>query len=95
MILVGTSGFQYRDWVPVFYPRDLDTRSWLRYYSQRFGCGELCFRPTESRKYWRFKKLSKKPEVLYRLSFALLPGFRRSIRTIPVLPAGLPQRYGL
>ena len=43
MILVGTSGFQYRDWVPVFYPRNLDPRSWLRYYSQRFGCGELCF----------------------------------------------------
>jgi uncharacterized protein YecE (DUF72 family) len=23
MILVGTSGFQYRDWVPVFYPREV------------------------------------------------------------------------
>ena len=43
MILVGTSGFQYRDWVPVFYPRNLDPGSWLRYYSQRFGCCELCF----------------------------------------------------
>ena len=43
MILVGTSGFQYRDWVPVFYPRDLEPGSWLRYYSRRFGCCELCF----------------------------------------------------
>jgi uncharacterized protein YecE (DUF72 family) len=43
MILVGTSGFQYRDWVPVLYPRDLDPGSWLRYYSRRFGCCELGF----------------------------------------------------
>jgi uncharacterized protein YecE (DUF72 family) len=43
MILVGTSGFQYRDWVPVFYPKTLGPDSWLRYYSQRFGCCELGF----------------------------------------------------
>jgi uncharacterized protein YecE (DUF72 family) len=43
MILVGTSGFQYRDWVPVFYPKSLKPDSWLRYYSQRFGCCELGF----------------------------------------------------
>ena len=43
MILVGTSGFQYRDWVPVFYPRDLDPAAWLRYYSRQFGCCELGF----------------------------------------------------
>ncbi len=43
MILVGTSGFQYRDWIPVLYPRDLDPGAWLRYYSKRFGCCELCF----------------------------------------------------
>jgi uncharacterized protein YecE (DUF72 family) len=43
MILIGTSGFQYRDWVTVFYPQNLDPDSWLRYYSQRFGCCELGF----------------------------------------------------
>jgi uncharacterized protein YecE (DUF72 family) len=41
MILVGTCGFQYRDWVPVFYPRNLDPCLWLSYYSRRFGCCEL------------------------------------------------------
>ncbi len=41
MILVGTSGFQYRDWVPVFYPRDLDPRRWLKYYALHLGCCEL------------------------------------------------------
>ncbi len=41
MILVGTSGFQYRDWVPVFYPRNLEPRFWLQYYSRHFGCCEL------------------------------------------------------
>jgi uncharacterized protein YecE (DUF72 family) len=43
MILVGTSGFQYRDWISVFYPQNLKPDSWLRYYSQRFGCCELGF----------------------------------------------------
>jgi len=41
MFLVGTSGFQYRDWVPVFYPRSLEPRGWLRHYSRHFGCCEL------------------------------------------------------
>lgn len=43
MILVGTNGFQYRDWVPVFYPSGLDPRLWLEYYSRHFGCCELNF----------------------------------------------------
>jgi len=50
MILVGTSGFQYRDWVPVFYPRSLDPGDWLRHYSQHFSCCELgftCYRMPE------------------------------------------------
>jgi uncharacterized protein YecE (DUF72 family) len=41
MIAVGTSGFQYREWVPVFYPRNLDPHAWLRYYSRSFDCCEL------------------------------------------------------
>jgi uncharacterized protein YecE (DUF72 family) len=51
MIFVGTNGFQYRDWTPVFYPKDLDPGAWLRYYSQRFGCCELgftCYRIPEA-----------------------------------------------
>jgi uncharacterized protein YecE (DUF72 family) len=51
MILVGTNGFQYRDWSPVFYPKDLDPGAWLRYYSQRFGCCEFgftCYRIPET-----------------------------------------------
>lgn len=43
MILVGTSGFQHRDWVRVFYPAALDPALWLRYYSRQFGCCELNF----------------------------------------------------
>jgi uncharacterized protein YecE (DUF72 family) len=41
MIVVGTSGFQYREWASVFYPGNLDPKSWLRYYSRSFGCCEL------------------------------------------------------
>jgi uncharacterized protein YecE (DUF72 family) len=41
MVLVGTNGFQYRDWMPVFYPKTLDPRLWLKHYSRHFGCCEL------------------------------------------------------
>ena len=58
MILVGTSGFQYRDWVPVFYPRNLDPGSWLRYYSQRFGCCELSFT------YYRIPEVTAIQEII-------------------------------
>jgi uncharacterized protein YecE (DUF72 family) len=41
MLLVGTSGWQYRDWRGPFYPRDLAQRGWLRHYAQRFTTVEL------------------------------------------------------
>ncbi len=50
MILVGTTGFQYRDWVRVFYPSNLDPSLWLKYYCRLFGCCELgltCYRIPE------------------------------------------------
>jgi uncharacterized protein YecE (DUF72 family) len=43
MILVGTNGFQHRDWVPVFYPRALSPDAWLQHYSRHFACCELGF----------------------------------------------------
>jgi uncharacterized protein YecE (DUF72 family) len=35
-VLVGTSGWQYRDWRGVFYPADVPQRLWLEYYATRF-----------------------------------------------------------
>ncbi len=43
MILVGTCGFQHRDWERVFYPAHLDPALWLNYYTSNFGCCELVF----------------------------------------------------
>jgi uncharacterized protein YecE (DUF72 family) len=36
MILVGTSGWQYRHWRDRFYPPGLPQRQWLGYYAARF-----------------------------------------------------------
>lgn len=41
MILVGTSGWQYRDWRGRFYPRDLPQRCWLESYAARFATVEV------------------------------------------------------
>jgi uncharacterized protein YecE (DUF72 family) len=40
-LLVGTSGWQYADWRPAFYPRDLPQRRWLEHYAERFAVVEV------------------------------------------------------
>lgn len=41
MILVGTSGWQYRDWRDRFYPPGLPQRLWLEHYAERFATVEV------------------------------------------------------
>lgn len=41
MILVGTSGWQYRDWRERFYPAKLPQREWLRFFATRFATVEV------------------------------------------------------
>jgi uncharacterized protein YecE (DUF72 family) len=41
VILVGTSGWQYRDWRGRFYPRDLPQRLWLEWYAAAFATVEV------------------------------------------------------
>jgi uncharacterized protein YecE (DUF72 family) len=62
MILVGTGGFQYRDWTRVFYPADLDPSLWLRYYSRHFGCCELNFTCYRMPEYEAIQQLIEEPE---------------------------------
>jgi uncharacterized protein YecE (DUF72 family) len=41
MLLIGTSGWQYRDWKGSFYPAGLPQRGWLSFYAERFATVEL------------------------------------------------------
>jgi uncharacterized protein YecE (DUF72 family) len=41
VIVIGTSGWQYRDWRRRFYPDGLAQRRWLAYFSQRFPAVEI------------------------------------------------------
>ncbi|PZF88367.1 DUF72 domain-containing protein [Micromonospora deserti] len=41
MILVGTSGWQYRDWRGRLYPRGLPQRRWLEHFAARFATVEV------------------------------------------------------
>ena len=40
-VFVGTSGWQYADWRPAFYPPKLPQRSWLRHFGERFQVVEV------------------------------------------------------
>lgn len=41
MILIGTSGWSYDDWVGEFYPRGLDRGKWLEFYAKYFHTTEI------------------------------------------------------
>ncbi|MEU0561613.1 DUF72 domain-containing protein [Dactylosporangium sp. NPDC006015] len=41
MMLIGTSGWQYRDWKGRLYPADLPQRCWLEHYATTFGTVEV------------------------------------------------------
>ncbi len=38
---IGTSGFDYQEWKPSFYPADLPRKQYLQYYATRFRSVEL------------------------------------------------------
>jgi uncharacterized protein YecE (DUF72 family) len=40
IVRIGTSGWQYDDWRPAFYPPKLPQRSWLEFYAARFATVE-------------------------------------------------------
>ena len=40
-VIIGTSGWQYRDWKGLLYPQKLPQRAWLGYYAERFAAVEL------------------------------------------------------
>ena len=40
-ILIGTSGYSYKEWKGLFYPPDLAAKNYLRFYSERFATTEI------------------------------------------------------
>ena len=43
MIHLGTSGFQYDDWVGPYYPKGLPKEQWLVFYAEEFKTLEINF----------------------------------------------------
>ncbi|WP_457569733.1 DUF72 domain-containing protein [Desulfurobacterium sp.] len=41
MVIIGTSGFMYREWKNIFYPEGFPMSSWLSYYSRIFNGVEI------------------------------------------------------
>ena len=40
-VLVGTSGYSYKEWKGTFYPEDLKAADMLRYYAERLTTVEI------------------------------------------------------
>ncbi len=43
MLYIGTSGFQYDDWVGAYYPEGLPKKDWLAFYAHEFNTLEINF----------------------------------------------------
>ena len=100
---VGTSGWVYRHWSGVFYPKTTPQKSWLDYYTQYFKCVELnssFYRLPKTQTFmgWREKtpedfifsvKMSRYVTHMKRLSQPgrTLPGFFEAV-------AGLNEKCG-
>jgi uncharacterized protein YecE (DUF72 family) len=69
-IRVGTSGWQYDDWRTVFYPSDVPTREWLRFYVAHFDTVEVNS---------TFYRLPKQPAV-EQWAATVPPGFVMTVK---------------
>jgi len=65
-ILIGTSGYSFRDWVGPFYPPSLKPSQFLPYYARHFACVEV------NATYYRIPT----PDVIERMERKTPPGFR-------------------
>lgn len=59
-ILIGTSGFSFKDWVGPVYPPDLDKGDWLRFYAQQFNTTELNFSYYRIPNAWTLERIADK-----------------------------------
>jgi len=78
MILVGTSGYSYDDWVGPFYPPGLPKREWLAYYGREFAACEVNFT------YYRLPN----PRTLAAMAEKTPPGFVFTIKASQELTHG-------
>ncbi len=69
-LFIGTSGWSYRHWRPVFYPPDVPQRSWLAYYADRFSTVEI------NATFYRLQK----PEVFANWAASVPAGFRFAVK---------------
>jgi uncharacterized protein YecE (DUF72 family) len=73
-ILVGTSGFFYKDWAGGFYPEDMPADEYLSYYAGRFNALELNF------SYYRMPEAAQSERMLEkadgRIEFTIKAGRR-------------------
>jgi uncharacterized protein YecE (DUF72 family) len=38
---IGTSGWSYKDWIGIFYPKKVKPTDWLSFYAKPFNCTEI------------------------------------------------------
>lgn len=71
-MFVGTSGWQYAHWRPVFYPAELPQRMWLGYFAERFQTVEVnnTFYNLPEKSVFEQWRLSTPPDFVFTLKMS-------------------------
>jgi uncharacterized protein YecE (DUF72 family) len=68
-LFIGTSGYTYKDWRGIFYPKGVPQKEWLAFYAQHYNTVEInatFYRPFPQKVYERWRE-STPPEFRFTL----------------------------
>jgi uncharacterized protein YecE (DUF72 family) len=61
-LLIGTSGYTYKDWRGIFYPKGVAQKDWLAFFAQHYNTVEInatFYRPFPSTVYQRWREFTR------------------------------------
>lgn len=97
-MLIGTSGWQYSDWRPIFYPRGLGQRRWLEFYARHFSTVELnaaFYRPVRRSTFEGWRERTPDDFVMAVKASRVITHYRRLLDTEIPLERSVEAARGL
>ncbi|HEX2053606.1 MAG TPA: DUF72 domain-containing protein [Actinomycetota bacterium] len=98
MLYVGTSGWQYDSWKGRFYPQEMPTSGWLRYYCERFATVEVnntFYRLPERRTFEKWRRETPDDFVVTVKANRYLTHLKRLIEPEPIVKTLMEAAAGL
>ena len=98
MLYIGTSGWQYADWKGRFYPEELPTSGWLKYYCEHFATVEVnntFYRLPERRTFEKWRRETPDDFVVTVKANRYLTHLKRLKDPVPIVKTLMDAAGGL